>query len=510
MKKMKKSGEAMKIKKIVNITIIALCLCLAAGVGVFIYNAESSYKINNDFESVPLQFNPDDSSSSYQMNNVEVTVYGGFIKGTKKDKNGTKSLVIRALSPLPSMKIKGKTTGNISLRLENINPDFYAKSIIANNLPTAKVAVNTLQLSVAFDVGEIINIEPVQPTGTDSSGKNKYVILGDNRDGYDTFAQIIQQANGLNPVFVIDNGDLVFSGKPNQYRLFDKTVGNISTTLCTTMGNHDIRGNGRDIYTMLYGPAYYSFDFADSHFVFLDSSPGWAEKQAISDEQYTWLENDLKKAQGKSIFVISHIPPQDPRSDVTKNEIPNYVNEVKENGNWLEEKLNNYSESKSMNHGFQDPNEAAKFENLMSTYRVDTVYLSHIHSYLEYTKDGVRYLITGGAGAELLTKDSYYHYMIAKIGDVKTATIVELPSPANNYISRYGATIQLFANAMYEENPVPVVFVIAGLVLLLILLIIKLYLWKKQPLESLWKWLIDVAIFAVKRFKELFSNKSGN
>ncbi len=92
---------------------------------------------------------------------------------------------------------------------------------------------------------------------------------------------------------------------------------------------------------------------------------------------------------------LNNIPPQDPRSGVTKNEIPNYVNEVKDTGNWwLEQKLNNYSESKSMNHGFQDSKEAAKFENLMSTYRVDTVYLSHIHSYLEYTKDGVRYLIT--------------------------------------------------------------------------------------------------------------------
>lgn len=479
----------MKIKKIMNIAVISLCLCLATGVGAFIYNAEGSYKINNDFVSVPLQFNPDDSSSTYQMNKAEVTVYGGFVKGIQKDKDGTESLVIRALSPLPSLEIKGNTTDNISLRLENINPDFYAKSIVTNNLPSAKVTVNTLQLSVALDVGKIINIDPIQPAGTDSTGKYKYVILGDNRDGYDTFAQIIQQANGLDPVFVIDNGDLVFSGKPNQYRLFDKTVGNISTTFCTTLGNHDIRGNGRDSYTTLYGPAYYSFDFANSHFVFLDSSPGWAEKQAISDEQYTWLENDLKKAQGKRIFVISHIPPQDPRSGVTKNEIPNYVDEVKDNGNWLEQKLNNYSETKSMNHGFQDSEEAAKFENLMSTYHVDTVYLSHIHSYLEYTKDGVRYLITGGAGAELLTENSYYHYMIAKMGDVKTTTIVELPSPANNYLARYGATIQLFANAMYEENPVAVVFLMAGIVLLLLLLIIKIYLWKSQPFNNLGRWL---------------------
>ena len=59
---------------------------------------------------------------------------------------------------------------------------------------------------------------------------------------------------------------------------------------------------------------------------------------------------------------------------------------------------------------------------------------------------------------------------------------------------------------MYEENPVAVVFVIVGF-LLLILLIIKIYLRKKQPLDNVWKWLSDIAKYAVKRFKELFRNK---
>lgn len=59
-----------------------------------------------------------------------------------------------------------------------------------------------------------------------------------------------------------------------------------------------------------------------------------------------------------------------------------------------------------MNHGFQDLKEAKGFESIMSTYHVDTVYLSHIHSYFDYTKNGVRYMVTGGAGAELLTKNS--------------------------------------------------------------------------------------------------------
>ncbi len=496
----------MKIKKIINITIVIICICLLTGVIAFIFNAENSYNISKNFVSIPLQFNPDDSSSSYQTQNAKITVYGGFVKGILKDKQEAESIVIRALSPLPAITVNGNHANSVNMLIENINPDFYVKSIPDIKLSMTKISVNTLQLNIDFNENETIRIQPIISDKSDA-GEYSYIILGDNRDGYDVFNQIIQQINGIKPIFVIDNGDLVFSGKPNQYRLFDKMVSKISSTLCTTLGNHDIRGNGSNTYAMLYGPAYYSFDFADNHFIFLDSSPGWAEKKAISDQQYIWLEKDLIKAQGKHIFVITHIPPHDPRKGVSGNMIPNYVNKVKNNESWVERKLDNYNESKDMEHGFQDPQEAAKFENLMSTYNVDTVYLSHIHSYLEYTKDGVRYLITGGAGAELLTENSYYHYMIAKVGDINSVTMVVLPSPTNSYLMRYAAAVQLFSSAMYEENPIAVVFIIIGIVLLIFLLIIKIYLRKKKPLDTIWKWFVDIFKYAVKRFKELFNER---
>lgn len=500
----------MKIKNNVNRALIVLGLLLLAGIGSFMYNSLQSYKINNSFVSLPLQFDPDDSSSTFQTKSAQVTVYGGFIKGLQTDPAGVESLVIRALSPLPRVKAQGIAQGSISLMIENINPDFYAGSMIDSKLPMIKVAANTLKLNFDIKPAEVITVDPVKPSLTDPTGKDKYVILGDNRDGYDTFGQIIQQVNAEDPVFVIYNGDLVFSGKPNQYRLFDQMTAKIATTLLTSPGNHDIRGDGRSIYTKLYGPAYYSFDYADAHFIFLDSSPGWAQLKAISDEQYGWLESDLQKAQGQRIFVITHIPPQDPRKGVTANEIPTYVNEVNSSGGWLEGKLNNYSASKSMDHGFQDPQEAVKFERLMSTYQVDTVYLSHIHSYLEYTKDGVRYLITGGAGAELLTTNSYYHYIISRLRSSTTETIIELPSPPNNYVSRYGATITLFAAAIFIENPLAVVLVITGTGLLGLLLILKVYLWKQKQFGTLWGWLKESVGFATKRFREMFNKKKEN
>ena len=278
----------------------------------------------------------------------------------------------------------------------------------------------------------------------------------------------------------------------------------MSSTLCTTLGNHDIRGDGRATYTKLFGPPYYSFDFADAHFIFLDSSPGWTEKQAISDEQYVWLENDLSKSMGKQIFVISHIPPYDPRSNLTKNEIPNYVIMAENGDNWAEQKLDNYFENKNMDHGFQDPQEAEKFETLMSEYDVNTVYLSHIHGYFEYYRKGVRYLISGGAGAELLTENTYYHYFIANFDNDKAITMVELPSPVNNYIARYMATGKLFAEAMYRENPLPIIFICIGLVLFIILLTLRIYLWKKKQINTLCKWIYDIGEFSIRHFKELF------
>jgi hypothetical protein len=82
----------------------------------------------------------------------------------------------------------------------------------------------------------------------------------------------------------------------------------------------------------------------------------------------------------------------------------------------------------------------------MTQYKVDAVYLSHIHSYFDYTKNGVRYIISGGAGAELMTQNSYYHYLIAKAGATDTLTMVQLPSPPNLILQRYAATVSLFAD----------------------------------------------------------------
>lgn len=309
------------------------------------------------------------------------------------------------------------------------------------------------------------------------------------------FSTILYQINAINPVFTVDDGDLVFGGEPHRYRLFYQTVSKLRVPLYTTLGNHDIRENGRPTYTKLFGPPFYSFDYKNVHLIFLDSSRGFAEKTAIPEEQYKWLENDLKNAQGKRIFVFSHIPPNDPRKYVDPNLIPDIPDEEKPS--ILERIMNNYSQYKSLNHGFPDQNEAIRFENLMSKYKVHTVFLSHIHSYFSYIKDDVRYVISGGGGAELLTKDSYYHFLRVKVTNNDTyLEAVELPSPTNTIVDRYIAAMQLFSNAIFKEYKTAVV-----IITLIILCVFGWLLWCNR--EKWKKWLLFWGRFFSRLWREV-------
>ena len=83
----------------------------------------------------------------------------------------------------------------------------------------------------------------------------------------------------------------------------------------------------------------------------------------------------------------------------------------------VQEEMNKLSGTSDIDHAFPDKEEAKRFEGLMTKYKVDTVFLSHIHAYYSFVRGDVRYIISGGAGAELLTKDSYYHFIRVKVTD---------------------------------------------------------------------------------------------
>ncbi|WP_242877666.1 metallophosphoesterase [Desulfosporosinus sp. BG] len=463
----------------------------------FILHSYKNFKVQQGFVSLPLSFDPYTSVSTYDWNGNKVSIQGGFVKGKMVDNSNKESLLLRSLSPTPIVSFKSKIDKSYSIRLENVNPAMIKTNDQIGNLKTID------QHTISFTVELQANQPKTFKFELNAAENPEVIMLGDNRNGYGTFSNIIDQVNAIKPAFVVDNGDLVYGGEPNRYRLFYETVSKLQVPLYTTLGNHDIRENGLPIYTELFGPAYYSFDYLKNHFIFLDSSRGWAEKTAIPPEQYLWLEADLKKAQGKRIFVVSHIPPTDPRANVTPNTYP----ESPKTG-VLQKLMNKLSGTSDIDHAFTDKAEAKKFEDLMTKYKVDTVFLSHIHSFFSFVRGNVRYVITGGAGAELLSEGSEYHYIRVHITDDENyLEIVELPSPPNLIIDRYWAAAQLFISSTYKEYS-SLVLAIGIFVALIIAWILWVLRHKWWPfLKKLVRWIYEVVKLAGHKYNEIVRNK---
>lgn len=486
------------MKKKIKIGILLLLVLLLIA-GAFLSFSYNRFKVEEKFTSLPLSYDPYLNRSTFNWNGADIKFTGGFVKGKTLDDKKIENLVLRSLSPITSLTIKGNPDKEDTyyIRYENVNP----VNITIGGDKIDKQSIidpHTLLIVLSLKQNEERTIE-VSPN-TDSE-YNEFVILGDNRNGYDTFSQILGQINEKNPLFVIDNGDLVYGGEPNKYRLFNQMVSKLRVPLYTTLGNHDIRENGRPTYTMLFGPPYYSFDYGNDHFAFLDSSRGWVEKQTIPEEQYKWLESDLQKASGKRIFVISHIPPVDPRSNIVKNTLPDEPG-IEEPGGF-DRIMKKYTDTKTMDHGFPDKQEGKRFEDLMTKYKVDTVFVSHIHSYYSYIRGNVQYIISGGAGAELLTTDSYYHYLRVKITDKENyIEMVQLPSPTNTITGRYLAAGQLFAKALFKEYKTTVLLIFTALLGIILWILYATYRRWLGALKFLGGWFRDIIRFAIKRYKE--------
>ena len=234
-----------------------------------------------------------------------------------------------------------------------------------------------------------------------------FVVMGDNRPhsgAEDKFTQpphfyrAIDEVNLLDGDFVIIVGDLILGYTGDEGVLskmwhgFDAAVGKLAVPYYQVIGNHDVSNAVMQrVYLERYGdrfPLFYSFDHKGSHFIVLNSDLH-GEYQNITGQQLAWLKKDLKRCRrAKKIFVFLHQP------------LWKY-----ENSNWMRE-----------------------VQPLLAQYRVDTVFCGHLHQYTKYADvDGVRYIVTGGAGTSLIGTDftgGFYHYCVVTVRDDKVSIAV--------------------------------------------------------------------------------------
>ncbi len=221
----------------------------------------------------------------------------------------------------------------------------------------------------------------------------RFVVMGDNRPhwgGDDVvtpsvmYQRAIGELNLLQPELVVIVGDLIYGYDSDmelierEWEAFDKATARLEMPVHLVAGNHDIWNRPSErMYQRRCGPLWYSFDRKDCHFVVLDSEDQTAPDQ-IAGGQLAWLRADLAAAKGKRIFVFLHKPLWEPEHP---------------NSGWKE-----------------------NVHPLLARAGADTVFAGHWHIYRQApTKDGVRYIITGGAGAEIGDEPlmgDFYHYIV--------------------------------------------------------------------------------------------------
>ena len=162
-------------------------------VGIFLTQSYNNFKVDENFTPIPLSFDPNSSTSSYDWNGATVSIQGGFVKGKMREKDNSDSLLLRSLSPAVQITIKGGSQARTyRIRLENVNP---SKVEVKNTDSFQSVEAHTVLLLLNLSSGQEKTIQ----VRLKEEPNSEFVILGDNRNGYQTFSQIIDQINAISP-----------------------------------------------------------------------------------------------------------------------------------------------------------------------------------------------------------------------------------------------------------------------------------------------------------------------
>ncbi|MFC2123386.1 purple acid phosphatase family protein [Bacteroidota bacterium] len=245
----------------------------------------------------------------------------------------------------------------------------------------------------------------------------KFIVYGDNRSFPKVHENLVKMMVKEKPDLVLSVGDAVTTGA-NLNEWIDEYFyplrhisGHVPSYI--SIGNHEYGGYWdtrvvppfeervhHPLNTTGSTEYFFSFDYGNSHFIFLDPNKAdapFGDRISPGSQQYNWFVNDLKKAKEKSewIFVLLHQPP--------------------------------YSEAWSGGYYNGEAPLRKEIVPVIETNDVDIVFAGHTHDYERglphppYNPEtgsgnNAVYIITGGGGSNL-DNHKYYEWEQIDIPD---------------------------------------------------------------------------------------------
>jgi 3',5'-cyclic AMP phosphodiesterase CpdA len=230
-----------------------------------------------------------------------------------------------------------------------------------------------------------------------------FAVCGDSRDDKDgIFPQILSAVDASDMEFLLHTGDLVTNGTKAEWKAFRAIASPFRKPLRVVAGNHDVRAGTRERFAGEFGlpGTNYSFRHRDAHFAIVDNAGG-----SFSDNTLSWLDRDLAAhpvgADNISLIVVAmHVPPRTA---------------------WIT------PHGTSRDYGEQ----SGRLLGILKRHRVDLVLCSHEHMHFEEDWEGIRVIVSGGAGAPLVPLQRYGYYRIDVDGGKVRAAFLPV-KPARN------------------------------------------------------------------------------
>lgn len=101
----------------------------------------------------------------------------------------------------------------------------------------------------------------------------RFAVVGDAQASFDEAEQLVAALNRRDDLsFVVQVGDFTHVGTSPEYRAMNALFRELRAPYFVAVGNHDLLGNGGDVYDRMFGERYLAFSYAGTRVVLLDSN----------------------------------------------------------------------------------------------------------------------------------------------------------------------------------------------------------------------------------------------
>lgn len=107
----------------------------------------------------------------------------------------------------------------------------------------------------------------------DDSDTIRFVFMGDTQRSYDETEDFVAHVNKRQDIdFVIHGGDITDFGMTREYTWIAERMEKLRVPYVSLIGNHDIVGQGKEVFKKMYGDFNFSFEFRKTRFICLNTN----------------------------------------------------------------------------------------------------------------------------------------------------------------------------------------------------------------------------------------------